>query len=114
MTAALSSQACDGAGKLPARVLGLGCLCKLGRFSRISDLPTLADRAGRSGEVLGRKSPARWQGEDLQAASLEIGTIGATHESALENGSHPTGKPPSNPKTHHPKEGKKPGICLES
>jgi len=61
---------------------------KLGRFSRDINLPMLVDRAGGSREVSGRSSPSRWQGQDLSAASLEMGTAGATRESALENGSH--------------------------
>ena len=107
----------DSSAVLPGLWLELGC-CRPGswdlaareRFSRISNPPTLADWAGSNGEVSGRKSPARWQGQDLQVASLEMGTAGATRESALENGSRPTRKPPSNPKPHCPKEGGKKGI----
>lgn len=62
----------DSSAAHPRLVMELGC-CRPGswdfaaweRFSRISNLPMLADWAGSGGELSGRKSPARWKGQEL-------------------------------------------------
>lgn len=62
----------DSSAAHPRLVMELGC-CRPGswdfaaweRFSRISNLSMLADWAGSGGELSGRKSPARWKGQEL-------------------------------------------------